>query len=75
MDAQTELSQAQVVIDECGGIGATASLIERDRSVVNKWKMAKEKGGTGGKVPPKHWPTLIKAKPQLLDVLVSVGGT
>lgn len=56
-----KLEPAATVIDLLGGISATADLIGRHRSVVNKWRLPKEVGGKGGAIPPKHWPTLVEA--------------
>ena len=57
----TKLDPAATVIDLLGGINDTAALIERHRSVVNKWRLPKSVGGKGGAIPPKHWPTLVEA--------------
>lgn len=63
-------SPAARVIKRCGGINETAGLIGVHRSVVNKWLLPKKKGGTSGKVPPKHWPKLLEHLPGLtLDQL------
>lgn len=70
---QQDNSPAAMVIGRCGGINKTAALIGVDRSVVNKWLLPKEKGGTGGKVPPKHWPKLLEHLPGLaLDQLENI---
>jgi len=34
-------------------------MIERDASVVRKWRLPKEKGGTGGMVPTDHAQRLL----------------
>lgn len=49
------------VIAKCGGIEATATLVGRHRSVVNRWLRPKEAGGTGGLVPATHQQTLMRA--------------
>jgi len=75
MNAYPENSAAVRVIKLCGGINGAANLIGVHRSVVNKWLLPKEKGGTGGKVPPKHWPKLLVHFPNLtLDQLESALG-
>lgn len=70
MDTLSKKSDAQKVIDTLGGIRTTAEAIGVDRSVVNKWVMPKEKGGTGGRVPAKHWPRLIEVEPELRHVFL-----
>lgn len=57
---------AATVIDIFGGISETAAIIKRDRSIVNKWLRPKEKGGTDGAIPPKHWPALVRARPDAI---------
>ena len=59
MDGNTTETPAAKVIRKCGGITATAGLIDRDRSVVNRWLLPKESGGTGGIVPSHHQQTLL----------------
>ena len=53
------LRPAATVIEKCGGIERTAQLVGRHRSVVNRWLLPKERGGTGGLVPAHHQPTLL----------------
>lgn len=57
------------VIDKCGGIDATASMLGLHRTVVNRWLRPIEVGGTGGLVPAKHQqPLLDKAREQGKDL-------
>ena len=49
-----KLSPAARIIQKLGGIDATAAVIKRHRTVVNRWLLSKESGGTGGVVPGKH---------------------
>lgn len=53
------LLPAAAVIEKCGGIDATARLVGRHRSVVNRWLLPRESGGTGGQVPMQHARTLL----------------
>ena len=58
-------SPAKAVIDKFGGIDATAKAVGRHRSVVNRWLLPKESGGTGGIVPSHHQQTLLDKAPEL----------
>lgn len=59
MHENTTETPAARVIRKCGGIAATAELIDRDRSVVNRWLLPKESGGTGGIIPAQHQQPLL----------------
>lgn len=54
------LQPAYGVIVKCGGIDATAKIVNRHRSVVNRWLMPRERGGTGGQVPMRHAQILLR---------------
>ena len=56
---------AASVVMRCGGINATAELVERDRSVVNKWLLPRERGGTGGVIPAHHALKLLRERSDL----------
>ncbi len=59
MRENTTETPAAKVIRKCGGIAATAELIDRDRSVVNRWLLPRESGGTDGVIPAQHQQTLL----------------
>jgi hypothetical protein len=61
------LQPAAAVIEKCGGIEATAKLVDRHRSVVNRWLLPRESGGTGGRIPMHHAHTLLAAVPALTE--------
>ena len=63
-DTTEVISGAEYVIRKFGGIEATAEVIGRHRSVVNRWVLPKERGGTGGAVPGKHFAALLSAARQ-----------
>lgn len=65
--SSSHLQPAARVIEICGGIEATAKLVGRNRSVVNRWLLPKERGGTGGLVPSWHQQTLLSAVPALTE--------
>lgn len=60
MDHHLTETPAARVIRKFGGIAATATLVGRDRSVVNRWLRPRSVGGTGGIVPAKHMSTLLR---------------
>ena len=64
METVLEKSPAARVIEKCGGIDRTAEFVDRDRSVVNRWRLPREKGGTGGIVPAHHQVTLLSEAPK-----------
>ncbi len=59
------LNPAAKIVETCGGIDKTAELVRRDRSVVNRWLLPKECGGTGGRIPQHHAEELLKKVPAL----------
>lgn len=48
------------VTRKLGGKTKTAALLNTSVSGVSKWSAPKEKGGAGGRVPPKHAVTLLQ---------------
>ena len=64
METVLEKSPAARVIEKCGGIDRTAEFVGRDRSVVNRWRLPREKGGTGGIVPAHHQVKLLSEAPK-----------
>lgn len=54
------LQPAAGVIAKSGGIDAVAKIVKRHRSVVNRWMLPPESGGTGGQVPMRHAQTLLR---------------
>lgn len=44
---------ASSIVDKFGGLTAVASLVNVKVSTVQRWRMPKERGGTGGIIP--HW--------------------
>lgn len=53
-------TEADRVIQKCGGTTATANLVGSTPPSVSKWKAPKSKGGADGKVPPRHALTLLR---------------
>lgn len=55
------LEPAATVISICGGVDATAALVERDPSRVRRWGYPTERGGTGGFIPSQLQQRLLDA--------------
>ncbi|WP_407496814.1 hypothetical protein [Pseudooceanicola sp. MF1-13] len=63
------LDPARTVIEKFGGISAVAQLTGRDRSSVQRWGVAKERGGTGGIIPAdRHHILLAGARLKGIDL-------
>ena len=54
------LEPASTIIRLLGGPKKVADEIKIHRTRVSKWKLPKESGGTGGTIPPKHIPRLMR---------------
>lgn len=61
---------AHGLIQRLGGYSQVALYVRRygvnqsramNRSTVYRWTVSTDEGGTGGYIPAKHWPALIKA--------------
>lgn len=61
------LLPAAAVVEKCGGIDTTAKIVNRHRSVVNRWLLPRERGGTGGQIPMHHARTLLENVPSLTE--------
>lgn len=61
------LQPAASVVAKCGGIEATARIVKRHRSVVNRWLLPRESGGTGGQVPMHHARILLRDVAELSE--------
>lgn len=55
------MEPAQTIIEQLGGPSVVAKIAGVHRTRVSNWKRAKEDGGTGGTIPFKHVPALLKA--------------
>lgn len=55
------MSIADRIIKKCGGVKRTAQLVEQSENWVYRWRLPIDKGGTGGRVPPKAQERLIEA--------------
>lgn len=53
-------NSAQRVIEKCGGHDVVAGWLKVSTTSVYRWTYPKDKGGTGGVIPQKHWQALIQ---------------
>lgn len=51
---------ANTIIKELGGLTSVSKLVGRSFHSVMRWRMPKEKGGTGGTIPSRHIPALMR---------------
>jgi len=50
---------ARNIIDRLGGVTATAKIISTTPSAVSRWLVTRPEGGTNGRVPQRHWETIL----------------
>lgn len=55
-----EMTPARKVILLFGGHTAVSHLLNVDRPQVHRWEYPRERGGTGGRIPARHHPTLLR---------------
>jgi len=55
------MEPAITIVSLLGGPTKLASLLGIHRVRVSNWMRPKEKGGTGGQIPLRHWNAVIKA--------------
>lgn len=58
---ETYLDPAATVIAQCFGVANVAKASGHSKAWVARWRLAKDKGGTGGKVPHDAGPKLVAA--------------
>lgn len=51
---------ASIVIDRLGGFKAVAAYLSVSKSSVHRWTYPKERGGTGGTIPQRHFSALLE---------------
>lgn len=57
-------SIAETIIKKCGGVANVAAIVGCSENWVYRWKMAKDAGGTGGRVPAKAQAAIMEAAKQ-----------
>ena len=58
--SSTKAHPASTVVAQLGGVRATARIVGCTPGAVSRWMMGKEKRGTEGRIPQKHWPLLLR---------------
>lgn len=53
------MTQADHVIQKCGGAPIVSEIAGVDVSRVYRWRMEKSKGGTGGLIPSRHHAAIL----------------
>lgn len=72
MKSKNRKEPAYTVVTTLGGVRATAALLDIDPSAVSRWITPKNKGGTGGVIPQRWWPAILRhAKYAKLELTVS----
>jgi len=54
------MEPASTLIKRLGGPSAIAAFLGLHRTRVSKWQAPTDKGGTGGKIPMRHWDGLFQ---------------
>lgn len=54
------MEPAHTIITKLGGPSVVAERIGIHRTRVSKWQAARDSGGTGGMIPVKHIPALVR---------------
>ena len=47
------------VISKLGGVRPTSRIVDVSPSAVSRWMRTVAEGGTGGRIPQRHWQTII----------------
>jgi|LakMenEpi03Aug12_release.lakeMendotaPanAssembly.Ray.scaffolds.fasta_scaffold961367_2 DNA-binding transcriptional regulator YdaS (Cro superfamily) len=56
----SQLSPAREIVEKLGGVRATARILSMSPSAVSRWMMSRDKRGTNGHIPRRHWPAILK---------------
>lgn len=54
------MTQADHIIEKCGGAPVVCEITGVNISRVYRWRMSKERGGTGGFIPARHHPVILQ---------------
>lgn len=54
------LDPAHKIVRMLGGCRSVGRALELNSSTVSRWCTATKEGGTGGRIPQKHWRALIE---------------
>jgi hypothetical protein len=58
--ASSNLLPAFRVVTQLGGVCATARIVGCTPGAVSRWTIAKVNCGTGGRIPQRHWPLILR---------------
>ena len=53
------MEPASTIINLFGGDTAVAKIISKHRTTVARWKLPREIGGLGGRIPQEYWDVLL----------------
>jgi hypothetical protein len=56
----SRLNPAANVVQALGGVRATARIVDCSPGAVSRWMMTRDKRGTEGRVPQKHWEKILR---------------
>jgi len=66
---KNKCNPAYRVISALGGVRPTSRIVGVSPSAVSRWMMTAAEGGTGGRIPQRHWQTIINyAKKNKLSI-------
>ena len=69
LKTRNKANPAYRVVYELGGVRPTSRIVEVSASAVSRWMMSVDRGGTGGRIPQRHWQTIINyAKKNKLNI-------
>jgi hypothetical protein len=54
------LKPASTIVELLGGVTNTADVLDLNRGTVSRWMTATIDHGTGGQIPQKHWPAILR---------------
>ena len=60
MEDRISTYPASTLIARFGSVSEIARMLQIDKSTVSRWQVDAQAGGTGGRIPQKYWPTLLK---------------
>lgn len=55
-----ELNPAHRVVQLLGGCRSLGRELEINASTISRWQTAYDDGGTGGRIPQKHWSSIVR---------------
>lgn len=48
------------IVTHLGGVIQTSKMLKVNPSTISRWLITPEQGGTGGQIPQRHWPRILK---------------